>query len=492
MKHISDIKKFNRCSRLYWLSLQQQTNSFIPYVRFDEDLTELVCQKLQVADSFVGQVGDPKEKALEAMEKRTWLINARFEYRDLRVKIPAMQRLGNQWALYFVHVGVSPQRDELYKYSYAVEVLKKQGIAIGSVEVIHFNAGYQRDEKLDPQELFVISSMLYNAKGNPNIHILESLSTKEGTLDKILDEMEKVVEEPRAMRLPRCTRRGKCNFYDECFPYEKEVDSDSILTLVSSQHKHAMAEQGVVSLKEAQLSKLEGTRLQFAQIKASQLGGLYIDYFGLDSWLERIEYPITFLDFEWETFAIPPYEGMYPYGVVPFQYSMHVLQEDGTLEHKEYLGTGDCRLELTKQLMQDIPKYGTVMAFNTDAAEKLRIKELAKQFPEYSRELRKIQKRMRDVAFPFMIGAVYDVRMKGYYSLKTIMSLMEGVEGYETLAINQGMDAVFQWRLLEKQENPELRKQLLDYCKMDTYAMVVIYQWLYKKAIERIESLSKR
>ena len=106
-------------------------------------------------------------------------------------------------------------------------------------------------------------------------------------------------------------------------------------------------------------------------------------------------------------------------------------------------------------------------------------------FPEYSKPLMKIYSRIVDLQLPCDLGIVYDTRMKGHYSLKMIMSLLNDV-GYSELEISQGMDAVFNWRSLDKLESKEEKEIVIEnlksYCAMDTYAMIVVYRWLKKLA----------
>lgn len=484
MLHIADLKRYNRCPRLFWLG-QQQGVPFTPYARFDEDIMELACQKLDVTDFFLGQANDSNEKTRQAMKEKAWLVKARFEYNDLRVKVPLMERKGKKWNLYFISTSIFPKIDELYKYRYTCAVLQKNNIEISEIQVIHLNQDYCRNEELNAQELLIITPFFYNAKGNSPKNIKDYISEKETDIDGLLKNIKKVKTAPKAEREPKCTRRSKCMFYDNCFPEEKELDKDSMLTLVSGQYKYEMYREGLRTLQEVDFNRLEGTRLQYAQINASKRGGLHLDYLGLGHWLSSQKYPIAFLDFEWETFIIPPYFGMKPYDVLPFQYSLHLMYEDGRVEHKEFLGVKDCREDFLKQLIGDLPNAGTVMAFNTEAAEKLRLKELEKQFPKYRKQLQAIQKRMDDLSIPFMFGLIYDTRMRGSYSLKTIMGIMDHNKSYDSLDINQGMEAVFHWRELEGETDPvrknEIERQLLDYCSMDTYAMIVVYQWLKEK-----------
>ena len=226
--------------------------------------------------------------------------------------------------------------------------------------------------------------------------------------------------------------------------------------------------------------------MQYAEIMADKNNGFFADRLVLKSWLDRVHYPVTFLDFEWERFAIPPYPGMKPYDVLPFEYSIHVLKEDGTMSHSVFLSIHDDREALIQGLLKDTCTSGTVVAYNAEGAEKIRLMEMAEQFPQYASQLMNIYERMEDLQIPFITGAVYDTRMEGQWSLKKIMAMMND-KSYLDLDINKGMDAVFQWRHLDNEENIENKQEIVEnlkkYCGMDTYAMTVVYAWL-KKIVE--------
>ena len=106
MYHISDVKKFNRCPHLFRLSMDAPREPFQSFIRLDEAVTDLAARKLQVGEHFLGQRNDPKEKALAALPASEWLVKARFEYRQLRVKVPFLHRTAQGWDLYFLFVGL--------------------------------------------------------------------------------------------------------------------------------------------------------------------------------------------------------------------------------------------------------------------------------------------------------------------------------------------------------------------------------------------------
>ncbi len=487
MYHISDLKKYIRCPRLFQLSLNEESTSFNPYVRFDQEVTELAKDKLKIKDYFLGVVNDGPEKALNAMNSFDWIIKGRFEYGKLRVKVPFLHRNKDGWDLYFLFIGNYPHEDDVLFYTSMVWVLISNKINIKDISIIHLNSEYVREDVLDIDKLFVISKHFYNTNNNQASLVKDLIFRKMKDYTNTLNKME-VVESSELIqpkRVKACTRFGKCKYYDVCFKDEEEMEDNSILTLVSSQHKHDMYKDGIKYLKDVDLDRLEGSRKQYAQIRADQNDGLFYDKLALKSWLSKLKHPISFLDFEWETFAIPPYKGMKTYDVLPFQYSLHILKGDDII-HKEFLEFDDTRLNLLKSLLNDVPEEGSIFAYNGDAAEKIRIKELAVAYPKYAKELMKIYSRIVDLQFPFDAGLIYDTRMKGQYSLKKIMSILDDV-GYSDLEIHQGMDAVFSWRGIDDFSNEEEKELVIEnlksYCAMDTYSMIVVYEWI-KKLVE--------
>ncbi len=486
--HISDCKKYKRCPRLYCLDRDDtEETTFRPFIRIDEEVTELAAKKLGIKSCFKGAKGDDPALAMAAMKDHEWLVKARFEYDRLRVKVPFLHRTKKGWNLYFLYNGLYPRVDDMQFYCDMVWVLEGCGVVLDKIYIIHLNADYVRGDALDPDQLFLVGDHLYNGKNNPTYPLRETIYKRMLDLRPLMDEMEKCHLEdlPAPKRTSKCTGRMKCRHYDTCFKKEAEGPVNSILTLIASSEKYAMKAEGIEFLRDADFARVEGSRQQYAQIMADKLGGLYVDQYGLNAWLDRIQYPISFLDFEWERFAIPPYKGMKPYDVLPFEYSLHVMQEDGTVEHHVFLSIHDDRRDMADSLVRHIPKEGSVVAYNADCAERVRIAELAEQFPEYRQDLLHMNERMEDLELPFVAGTVYDVRMVGQWSLKKIMSLMND-ESYSDLDINQGMDAVFEWRHLDHGDDVENEKEIVEnlkkYCSMDSYAMTVVYKWLLKIA----------
>lgn len=483
MLHISDIKKYDRCEKLLWLSKKDPQKS-PPFVFYNENLLELIKKKLHITSCFEGAVGDEGSLAMNALSTHDVLMNARFVYDELRIKIPLMIRTKDAWDIYFTHATCYPKESEAQSMADHLEVLRLLNIPTANVFCIHLNAEYVRQETLDVDECLIVNSYLYNHKNKVHKKITELIKQRQRNIPKTIEHIRSIIdkESMESTRSNVCTRGLKCSYIDTCFPQAEE--DTSIMHLISCSKRYEMQQEGILDIKDVDLGKVEGTRQQFSQIKAAQSDGLYFDRLALRTWVDgSIHYPISYLDFEWETYAYPPYQGMKPFDVLCFQYSLHIEEApNASLQHEEYLGRGDCREAFIQSLLETLPKEGSIMVFNMDGAEKLRLQQLKQQFPQYGKALDAICERMVDLALPFSTANIYDSRMRGLFSLKTLVPIFSDYS-YQDLDISYGMEAVRNWRMLDNVEEDEanvIRKHLLEYCAMDTYAEVLVFHAILK------------
>ena len=117
--------------------------------------------------------------------------------------------------------------------------------------------------------------------------------------------------------------------------------------------------------------------------------------------------------------------------------------------------------------------------------EKTRLKELIEIFPEYEDGLIKIIDRLKDLMIPFQKGWYKTPKMKGSYSIKNVLPALVPDHSYDHLAIKNGGDAssMFTAKLMGSFSGDwdKVRMQLLDYCSLDTKAMVLILHEIIRK-----------
>jgi len=166
---------------------------------------------------------------------------------------------------------------------------------------------------------------------------------------------------------------------------------------------------------------------------------------------------------------------------IPFQYSLHIEHEDGTLEHREFLAVdgSDPRALLARKLCEDIPRDVTVLTYNM-SFEKGVLKKLAEQFAMYAEHLIDIHNNIKDLMTPFQQKHYVTPSMNGSYSIKYVLpALVPEMEGaYQELdGVQNGAEAMSAFATMSKlddEDKEKMRKVLLAYCKLDTLAMVKI------------------
>ncbi len=52
---------------------------------------------------------------MAALEESEWLVSARFEFHQLRVKIPFLHKTDAGWEVYFLYGGHLPKEDEAFQ-----------------------------------------------------------------------------------------------------------------------------------------------------------------------------------------------------------------------------------------------------------------------------------------------------------------------------------------------------------------------------------------
>ncbi|MDO5440168.1 MAG: DUF2779 domain-containing protein [Erysipelotrichaceae bacterium] len=476
MYHICDLKKFTKCPRLYFLDAASET-SFVPYLRSDESYIDLLKKKLGINECFTGKVGDSSTSFEQCKDSYEWFISTRFEIEDLRIKVPVLHKLSDgEYDVYFMYYGTQIKELDFFSYRVSIEVLEKLGILVNDVFIVYVNPDYVYHDKSDAEELFKITNKFKNGR------VINIIQDSFVDFDDIIKRIESSkLEELEPIKTRTCHMKNVCPHYNECFKEEENLEDNSILTLVSSQYKTKMYEENIKYLKDVDTDRLEGNRVQFAQIMADKNGGLFVDKYALKDWLSKLdERPISFIDFEWDRYLIPSYEGMKPLDVVPFEFALYVDNGSGELEHRTFISNGDCRREFAEALIEAIPKTGKILAYNAIGAEIIRIQELANLFPDLEKELLSIVDRFVDLATPFIEGLVYDTRMAGVYSLKKLVSVVSD-KSYKDLDIDDGMLAVYNWRNIDKGEDDNEEKTIDDlkkYCSLDAYGLYLVYKWL--------------
>lgn len=239
----------------------------------------------------------------------------------------------------------------------------------------------------------------------------------------------------------------------------------------------ALNEQGIDDLLSVATNQVEHPLLQRVHV-ATVSGVPFHDAEGVRRDTAGWAYPRTFLDFESIAFAIPRWIGTSPYQQIPFQFSAHIDRGSDELEHAEFLSLdgADPRAACARALAA-LPGAGAVVAWNAPF-ERSCLLQLATAVPHHAGPLRSLAERLVDL-LPVARRHYYHRDMRGSWSIKAVLPTLAPELDYGRLdGARSGAEA--QDAYLEATDPatpPELRegfrRGLLNYCRLDTWAMVV-------------------
>lgn len=410
-------------------------------------------------------------QTLQAMKTHKVIYEATFEHDGVLVKVDILKKGARGWELY--EVKSSTQLKEVHIHDAAIQchVLTGAGVRVSKVVLVHIDNSYVRKGAIDPQQLFAFEDLT------------KSMRTLEEGIVKQLRSQKRMLKKGMMPAIdigPHCDNPYPCDFKGHCWAHLPEP---SIFTLAGKGvDKFALYNEGIIELKDVPLDRLNAR--QRHQVEAWREQRVEIDAKQVREFLDELWYPLCFLDFETSKSAIPPFDGTSPYGQIPFQYSLHTLKrKGGKLHHSAFLGepNTDPRKALLERLLDEIPEDACVLTYNKPFEIGV-LAKLAELFPRKRKRIEKLIDNVRDLMVPFRSRAAYHWQMQGSYSIKIVLPAFVPDLSYEGLAISDGAMAMEAWQRMcaaqSKEELAAIRKTLLDYCALDTLAMVRLLEVL--------------
>ncbi len=413
------------------------------------------------------------ELTREAIEKDiTTIYEAAFKFDNVFVKVDILHKGKDGWDLYEVKSSTSMK--DVYIPDAAVQyyVVKGSGLPVSKVFLAHINNQYVREGDIEVDKLFTINDVTLEAR--------QIQDTIEGELDTQKTMLRGDI--PRIDIGPYCHNPYDCDFIGHCW---KHIPDGSVFNIKGSKaFPFTLYNRGIIHLKDVPVHMLSAN--QRLQVEATLEKKIVISKESIQDFLNSLWYPLYFLDFETFSTPIPILDGTRPYQQVPYQYSLHYLDnENATLKHHEYLATPriDPREELIKKLVSEIPGNACILAYNAGFEAGV-LQGLAKWLPGYKCDIDAMISNLRDLASPFRKRDFYHWQFNGSYSIKMVLPALVAHLSYKDLEIQNGDMAMNVYYRMQELDDPleieKIRNALLEYCTLDTLAMVRIFEKLKK------------
>ena len=477
----SKILAFRQCPRRLWLEVHRpdlKQESAATMASYDTgDKVGQIARDLYNPDGSgrlidIDALGFPGvfNATTEALKHRAPVFEAAFTTGDaLALADVLLPTATDRWRMVEVKSSTSvkdAQRDDVAVQAY---VAKKAGVNLDGVAVAHIDSSWVYPGGHDYAGLLVEKNLT------------EEAVSRFGEVQQWIDSAQHIVaqkESPEIKTGPQCDSPYACGFYEHCASLEPAVEMP--ITWLPRFRAQAWIERGVVDLRDVPAEELNEVQTRVRDCTVA--GTVYFDSRGAADDLAGLPLPGYFLDFETIQFGVPIWAGTRPYQQIPFQYSVHKIGRNGTLKHGEFLDLSgaDPSRAFAEHLIADCGTDGPVFVYNA-AFEKSRMAELGERYPDLRAGLEAIIGRVVDL-LPVARNRYYHPSQKGGWSIKAVLPAAVPELSYEALdGVQNGGDAQEAFLEAIHLETPEdrkeaLRKQLLAYCALDTYAMVRLWQ----------------
>jgi len=368
----------------------------------------------------------------------------------------------------------------LYDAGFQYIVLKQAGYKVGKVNLLELNKEYAKKGEINPVQLIAKTDI------TEKVHELEPEINENIAGMRILMEQD---GEPQPCDCIYKSRANHCPAFSYLYPDMPEYSVHDIALIgLSPKRLEGMVEGGYLSIYDVP-EDFELSKNQRSHVDVTQSGITTNNSAEIKKLLDEMEYPLYYLDYETYPTAVPIYDGCRPYMQIPFQYSLHIQREPGgEYEHVEFLaedGKANPMKALAESLKEVIGDKGSIIVWNKKFEKKCN-ENIAEVFPEYAELMANYNERLFDLMEVFQKNLYVHKDFKGKYSIKKILPVFDPELSYKELSVQDGSMAMNSWKKMAFEtindvEKEQIKRDLLEYCKLDTWAMVRIYEELLKK-----------
>jgi hypothetical protein len=402
------------------------------------------------------------------------IFEATAEYGRVLCRADVLQRIAdNTFDLYEVKMSTSVKEEHVPDVAIQHYCMTRAGYKIRNNYLMHVNKNYVRNGEISVGKLLAAEDV------TPLIHKYVS------TIGEEIPRFVAVIDLPECPAVPigaQCNVPYKCAFYDHCNPPHEDYTINEL----------PRGEKAIATLKAIGIKYLIDVPVDFPLsdrqrlvVRANKSSEPVINKAAIKEFLDTLVYPLYYFDFETINPAIPLFNNSRPYQNQPFQFSLHVQKEPGgACVHHEFLSNErrDPRRELIEEMLKLLGKTGSIVAYNMNFEIGV-IKGLADSFPEYKKRLLALVPRFRDLIVPFRSGYYVHRDFHGSASLKDVQPVVVPSLSYKKLEIQEGETASLKYEKwmsgeMETGEWEKTRQALLQYCGLDTEAMVEIVNTL--------------
>lgn len=395
------------------------------------------------------------------------------------VMLPVKQKGKTAWRM--IEVKSSTSVKDYHRDDAAIQsfVARTAGVPLISLALAHVDSSWVYPGGGDYQGLLAETDLT------------EEVFSRDEEVETWISDAQKVVgkkREPEVATGRHCSDPFDCGFIEFCQSQEPRAEFPVVwLPRIQAKALKALIEdKGVIDLRDVPDELLNERQ---CRVKGATLSGkTYFDAQGAASDLAPHKLPAYFIDFETIQFVVPIWKGTRPYQQIPFQFSVHHLSRAGKLTNRSFidLSGNDPSKAFAEALIGACGDKGPVFVYNA-AFETARIRELGERFPRLKTSLLAINERVVDL-LKIAEQRYYHPGQQGSWSIKKVLPAVAPDLRYEALdGVQDGGMAMDAFKEALSPDTAPARKaqieqQLIEYCGLDTYAMVRLWKFFAGRA----------
>lgn len=415
------------------------------------------------------------EKSLEAAKLRKPLFEAGFVFKQAYALADILNPVAKDvWDLIEVKSSSGVKEEHYYDVAFQKYTYEGAGLKIRKCYLMYINNQYVRKGQIEPEKLFATEDVTKQAD--------ERIPEIEQNIADMFEAIRKK-DAPSIKVGQHCSSPYPCPIEDICWSFLPEK-GDIFCLYLGQKKAYELLERGVLSITDI-TDDVKLSDKQCIQVACHKTCMPHIDKKGIKGFIDTLEYPLYFLDFETINPAIPAYDNSRPFEVIPFQYSLYIVKnKDANPEHYSYIAPGDRdpRVEILKQLKALLGNSGSIVTYNA-TFEKTTLRHASEAYTEYQAWVAAVEERVVDLLTPFRGFLYYHPKQEGSASLKKVLPVMTN-SNYDAMEIADGGMASIEYsrvafgKNIDEKERQRVYAALEKYCNLDTKGMVEIVKAL--------------
>jgi len=405
----------------------------------------------------------------ELILKRVPIFEAALTYKRCYARADILEPVGrDEWNLIEVKSSTDLKDVNYDDIGFQYYVYTEAGLKIDKCYLMCIDNTYIRKGDIEPGKLL------------KKIDVTDEVKTScSKTVENNVADMVRAIAAKTFIEIgigPHCSDPYECPLIEKCWSFLPE--RNVFFLYYNKKLPMNLIQDGILELAKIP-KKYELNEKNQIQVDCKKIGKPYIDKQKIKEFLDSIQYPAYYMDFETCSSVIPMFDKSRPYQQIPFQFSIHIVKEKGALpEHFSFLadGTNDPRPEFMAKLKEVMGTECSVIAYNAGFEMGI-LRKCAEVLPKYKKWVESIEERIIDLLKPFRDFAYYHPKQDGSCSIKNVLPVLTG-KSYDDMEIGDGGTASAEYYRVtfteDNKDKEKIRKLLEEYCGLDTMGMVDI------------------